>query len=168
MSRAKRSILATLRRLLPDRGAKSTGQAQPGHVPYIQPKLTLVALVMGEQDRALLSHLAAEHGWAIHFAHTCGEAWDALNQLKAPIILCERDVPDSDWRGVIRKMVSAPHLVCAILISSVTDDYLWTEVISRGGHDVLATPLREENVLRAIRLAWMYWNSAMKSKAGVA
>jgi hypothetical protein len=58
--------------------------------------------------------------------------------------------------------------VCAILISDVTDDNLWNEVVLWGGHEVLVTPLREENVLRAIRLAWLYWNSAMKNNAGAA
>jgi len=71
-------------------------------------------------------------------------------------------------RGVIRNVTAAPRLVCAILISDVTDDYLWNEVVRWGGHDVLVAPLREENVRRAIRLAWLYWNSVMKSRTGVA
>jgi DNA-binding response OmpR family regulator len=160
MFRVKRSILAVFRRFRSDRVLKSTDHSESG--------LTLVALVVSERDRALLSHLAAKHRWVIHFARTGGEAWEILNARKAQIILCEREVAGAEWRDVIRKMVSAPHLVCAILISRVTDDYLWNEVVSWGGHDVLATPLHEENVLRAIRLAWLYWNSARKYNAGVA
>jgi len=131
----------------------------------VGPGLTLVALVTDELDRALLSSLAAEHGWTIHFARTRDEAWEVLTESKAQIILCEREKSGTDWRSVIRKMVSAPHLVCAILISNVTDNYLWNEVTMWGGHDVLSTPLREENVVRAIRLAWLYWSSASRNEA---
>jgi len=165
--RAKLSILAAFRRLLPDRALKPKSPSQQSSVPEEELKITLVALVLGERNRTLLSGLAEEHRWVIHFAGTSAEAWEILKERKAHIFLLEREAPGTDWRGVIRKVVSGPRLVCAILISDVTDGYLWNEVVMWGGHDVLVTPLREENVLRAIRLASLYWNSAMKSKAGV-
>ena len=124
--------------------------------------IRIVALVAGERDRELLSRLAVEHRWVLHFAATCGEARDALNESKAPIVLCDRELPATEWRDVIQMIVSSAHQTYAILVSKVADDYLWNEVIRRGGHDLLATPLREEDVLRAIRLAWSYWNSSMK------
>ena len=166
--RAKLSILAAFRRLLPDRAPKPKGASQKSDMPNDESRITLVALVLGERNRELLSRLAEEHRWVIHFARASTEAWEVLNACKAQIFLFEREAPGTDWRGVIREVVSGPHLVCAILISDVTDDYLWNEVVLWGGHDVLVTPLREENVLRTIRLAWLYWNSARKSKAGVA
>jgi DNA-binding response OmpR family regulator len=141
------------------------GRSRRVDVHSVESELTLVALVLDELDRALLSHLAAKNGWTIHFARTRGEAWEVLNESKAQIILCEREGSGKDWRDVIRMMVSAPHLVCAILISRATDNYLWNEVTMWGGHDVLATPLREENVVRAIRLAWLYWSSASRNEA---
>ncbi len=166
--RAKFSILAAFRRLLPDRALKPKSPSQQSSMPEEELKITLVALVLGERNRALLSGLAEEHRWVLHFALTSAEAWEILKDRKAQIFLLEREALGTDWRGVIRKVVSGPRLVCAILISDVTDGYLWNEVVMWGGHDVLVTPLREENVLRAIRLAWLYWNSAMKSNAGVA
>lgn len=166
--RAKFSILSAFRRLLPDRALKPKDPAQRRNMPDDESKITIVALVLGEPNRALLSRLADEHGWVVHFARTSAEVWEILNTRKAQIFLFEREAPGTDWRGVIREVVSGPHLVCAILISDVTDTYLWNEVVMWGGHDVLVTPLREEKVLRAIRLAWLYWNSAMKSNAGVA
>jgi hypothetical protein len=44
----------------------------------------------------------------------------------------------------------------------VVDTYLWNEVVSKGGFDVLSKPLREDDVVRAVRLAWSYWNSATR------
>lgn len=124
--------------------------------------ITIVALIAHERDRELLSRLAVEHKWTLHLTATCGEAWDVLNKTQAPIVLCDRDLPATEWRGVIQMMVSAKHPVYAILVSKVADDYLWNEVIRHGGHDLLAAPIREPEVLRAIRLAWSYWNNSMR------
>ena len=140
-------------------------RSQRSDVRSVNANLTLVALVLDESDRTLLSNLAVEHGWTIHFARTGDEAWQVLNSSQAQIVLCQREEPGSDWRGIIKKMVSPPHLVCAILVSNVADNYLWNEVMMWGGHDVLSTPLREENVVRAIRLAWLYWNSVSRNEA---
>ena len=167
MSRAGNSIAAALRRWL--KGALDPENRPAQRVaPPADPELTLVALILNATDQALLARLAAENHWRIYFASTREEAWKVLNEHQAQIILCEREGPGTDWRGMVRKMVSAPHLVCVILISHVADNYLWNEVNMWGGHDVLATPLHERNVVRAIRLAWLYWNSTVKSGLGVA
>ena len=168
MSSFKRSILSVFRRLLPDRALELKGHSYQRELLFTESEITLVALVLSDWNRALLARIAKDHRWVIHFARTSAEAWELLNEHKAQIFLFEREAPGADWRGMIRKVVSGPRLVCAILISDVTDDYLWNEVVMWGGHDVLVTPLREENVLRAVRLARLYWNSAMKTTAGVA
>ena len=103
--------------------------------------------------------MAANQGWAVYFADICGQAWSLIQQQRAPIVLCDRDSPGTEWRDVIQMMSSAPAPVYAILLSRVADNYLWNEVIRNGGYDLVATPLREEEVLRAIRLGWSYWSS---------
>jgi FixJ family two-component response regulator len=52
-----------------------------------------------------------------------------------------------------------------ILVSGVRDDYLWQEVIRRGGYDVLPKPLRADSVARIVKLALSYWKSAPKRVA---
>jgi FixJ family two-component response regulator len=47
----------------------------------------------------------------------------------------------------------------------VVDTYLWNEVVRTGGFDVLSKPLREDDVVRAVRLAFSYWNSGTKTAA---
>lgn len=128
----------------------------------VEARLSVVALVAPGGDRDLLTQLAAEHRWTLQFAQTYGDAVQMLSDSDIPIILCDRDM-DADWRDVIRTMAAAPHPVYTILVSSVADDYLWTELVRWGGHDLLTTPLRETEVLRAMRLAWSYWNSSMKN-----
>lgn len=124
-------------------------------------QIRMVALLASVEDRAVLDRLAAHHNWTVLSAASCGEAWDLLNRYKVPIVICDREFPGTEWRDVIQMMSSAQHLVYAILVSKVADDYLWSEVIRHGGYDLLAAPLRDENLLRAVRLAWAYWRSSM-------
>ena len=165
MFRVKRYLLSALRRFLPDRAPKQP-DFQQSHSQRAESEIRVAALVQNERDRELLSRLALEHQWVLHFAQDGTEVWEVLNARKAQIFLFEREAAGPDWRALMRKVVSGPHLVCAILVSDVTDGYLWNEVVMWGGHDVLVRPLGEENVARTIRLAWLYWNSAVKSKAG--
>ena len=44
------------------------------------------------------------------------------------------------------------------MTSPVNDGYLWGEVIRRGGYDVLAKPLEEDQTVRFVNLAWSLWN----------
>ena len=118
--------------------------------------VTIVALLANKRDRDTLLQIAARKRWTVHFRDTCGEAWQLLQQHQIPIVLCDRELPGTEWRDVIHMMVSPPHFVYAILVSRVVDDYLWNEVIRHGGHDLLATPFLEEELLRTIRLARSY------------
>ena len=122
----------------------------------------ILALVAEDSDRELLARVAQDQGWAIRFARTCGEAWEILNSERIPIVLYDRDLPATDWREGMHILSSAPLPVYLILLSRVADDYLWSEVIRRGGYDLVPTPLRREDVLRAIRLGWSFWSNSMR------
>jgi DNA-binding NtrC family response regulator len=129
--------------------------------------LVIVALIVGEHDRALLTKVAVPRGIDVRFTDSCSEAWTIANQLEAPVILCDRDLPGTEWRDVMQILASAHQHPSVILTSRVVDDYLWQEVIRNGGYDVLPKPLREDEVVRSVRLAWSYWSSAMKMRRGL-
>ena len=122
--------------------------------------ITVVGLVASDEDRRLLAGICSRNRWNLLFADTCEEARIALHRLKAPVILCDRDLPGRGWRETVEDLASSPHRACVILVSAVVDTYLWNEVVRTGGYDVLSKPLREDDVLRAVKLAWSYWNSA--------
>jgi DNA-binding NtrC family response regulator len=122
--------------------------------------ITVIGLISSEVDRRLLAGICSRSRWNLLFVHTCEEARIALHKLKAPVVLCDRDLPGREWRGTVGDLASSPHRACIILVSGVVDTYLWNEVVRTGGFDVLSKPLREDEVIRAVRLAWSYWNSA--------
>jgi FixJ family two-component response regulator len=89
-----------------------------------------------------------------------------LHKVKAPVVLYDRDLPGKGWRGTVEDLASSPHRACIILVSGVADAYLWNEVVRTGGFDVLSKPLREDEVVRAVRLASSYWNNAKYREIG--
>ncbi|HUQ90263.1 MAG TPA: response regulator [Bryobacteraceae bacterium] len=119
---------------------------------------TIGVVTQRDQDRRLLREVCQREGFDLLWAGSCEEAISAWVRRRPVMILCDRDIPDLEWRGAIRKL-SAAFPVCVILTSPVVDDYLSIEVARCGGFDVLPTPLRDEHVVRAIKLASSYSNS---------
>jgi len=128
--------------------------------------VAVIGLLASDADRQALAGICRRNQWHLLFAETCEDARTALDKLKAPVILCDRDLPGKEWRGAVADLAASPHRACVILVSAVVDSYLWYEVARTGGFDLLSKPLREEDVIRAVRLAWSYWNSATRT-AGI-
>ncbi len=147
-------------------GSATWASSSPAGRSSISP-IAVIGLVASDEDRLLLAGVCSRNRWHLLFADTCEEARAALDQLKAPVILCDRDLPGKGWREAVEDLASSPHRACIILVSGVVDTYLWDEVVRTGGYDVLSKPLREDDVVRAVRLAWSYWNSSTRS-AGLA
>jgi DNA-binding NtrC family response regulator len=119
----------------------------------------LVTASADAQARGVLKEAADRKNWGIQFASSCEEAWMIANQLTAPVILCDRDLPETEWREAVLTLAALPHRPIVILLSKGADEYLWSEVFRIGGFDILAKPLRSEDVQRAVRLALSYWRS---------
>ena len=125
----------------------------------------VVALVVNEQDRRVLTSVFGDEPLDVRFAESCEEAVSIANRLTAPIILLDRDWPETEWRAAVKRLTASPHHACVILLSGVSDAYLWQELTRRGGYDVLPKPLQADKVERAVKLALSYWNSASKPVA---
>jgi DNA-binding NtrC family response regulator len=122
----------------------------------VPPRVPVVALVVSEEDRLILSGTSSEEPLDIRFAESGEEAYTLANRLTAPIILVDRDWPGIEWRTAVASLAALPHQACVILMSGVSDDYLWQELIRTGGYDVLPKPLRPDNLARVVKLALSY------------
>ena len=125
-------------------------------------RVPVIALLVNEQDRHVLTSVFGQEPLDVRFAESCEEACSVAKQLTAPVILLDRDWPETEWRAAVARLTASPHHACVILVSRVSDAYLWQELIRRGGYDVLPKPLRADNVERTVKLALSYWNSAAK------
>lgn len=103
--------------------------------------------------------------WDARFPESCEEACSIADQLAAPVVLLDRDWPGTEWKMAVERLGSLPHHACVILLSGVSDAYLWQELTRRGGYDVFSKPLQADKAARVVRLALSYWNSAPKPAA---
>lgn len=117
------------------------------------------------EDRSAWREAADRECWNLHFTNSSEEAWTIAKQLKAPVILCDRDLPEIEWRQTVRTLAALPHRPMVILLSKFADQSLWSEVFRSGGFDILRKPLRTEDVRKAVNLALSYWRS--EAAAGV-
>ena len=125
----------------------------------LPPRIPIVAIVVSEQDRHVLASVSGQELWELYFVESCEEACTVANQLTAPVVLFDRDLPGAEWRKAVKSLAASPHRACVVLMSGVVDDYLRQELIRRGGYEVLPKPLRADNILRVIKLALSYWAS---------
>ena len=163
MWHALHSILTTVPGFIRKR-KESTQTTLRQSAPYPS-RITIVSLLLGEQDRSLIADICYRNEWEVYFAKTCDEGRQVVDQLKPQIILFDRDLADGNWRLVVSAFTASSGGSCTLLISKVADDYLWNEVVCNGGYDLLRKPLREEEVLRAVKFARSYWNSARQTVA---
>jgi len=125
------------------------------------PRVKILGLMADELDCGLLRASAAHHQWEITFATGYGEAYRLQGKVQAPVVLCDRDL-GPDWWTMVEGLASCSGRACVLLVSKVADDYLWNEVVRRGGYDVLSKPLHQDELERAVRLAWIYWSSTVR------
>jgi len=119
-------------------------------------RIPVLAIAPDDRDKSSLSAFSVRGQWDLVLASSCEEALEALKKMRAAVILCDRDLPGVDWRNALEKLSSSRRDCPIVLTSSVNDEYLWDEVIHKGGYDVLSKPLQEELTVRAVNLAWSY------------
>jgi DNA-binding response OmpR family regulator len=109
------------------------------------------------EDLAFLEQKFQEADWKLYVARTYREALIQLSRVRVPIVLCECQLPDGNWKDVqsqLAPMLDRPRL---IVVSRHADERLWTEVLNQGAFDLLATPFREAELVFAIGWAWLDW-----------
>jgi DNA-binding NtrC family response regulator len=100
------------------------------------------------------------HGqWDVLNVQSFPEALRLLAAERVPIVLFDRDLPNTDWRAILTAMAKSSPDTCILLTSRVCDDYLWKEVVRCGGYDVIPKPLTELTVEHTLQKAWAYWSA---------
>jgi DNA-binding response OmpR family regulator len=118
--------------------------------------LSILAISPVTEDLAFLERKFQDADWKLYVAHTYREALIELSHVRVPIVFCECQLPDGNWKDVLSQlaMLDWPRL---IVVSRHADERLWTEVLSQGAFDLLATPFREPELVFAIGWAWLDW-----------
>jgi DNA-binding NtrC family response regulator len=131
----------------------------PSHRPRRPDAPRVLAITTLPWDEMFYKKLRSTGEWDLVVARSVHEAIPLLIAQQFPIVLCDRDLPGSDWREVLAKIVESSPRSCFLLTSRVSDEYLWREVVAHGGYDVVVKPLEEDVVLQTLHRAWYYWKA---------
>ncbi len=113
--------------------------------------LTLQALLKGTQ-------------WMPIPATDWSHMFELARQVDAPVILYDCNLPGLEWQKGIPRLVSASNTPCLILLSDVSDPYLWDELVQHGGFDLLTRPFQRKKVLAMLDFAYTHWKTRWPSR----
>lgn len=139
-------------------------RARPGPCgdSFTAEPLRLLLLSDSEEDHEFVRVAAQRYGWDALLLHRCEDALPHLRVGAFSIIICDRDLPGFDWRDTVEMLVASAPDASVLLTSPVNDDFLWQEVIQRGGYDVLVKPFEMQGFSHTIDQAWWFWRTSAK------
>lgn len=112
-----------------------------------------------------LGHIFGHTNWKLETADSCYDALRRLQDLHTAVVVCEHKLPDGGWQDLLNGVLQLPSPPNVIVTAPDADDVLWTDVLNRGGYDVLARPFDPSEVVRIISLAWMNWKQTHRRSA---
>jgi len=124
----------------------------------------VVSLV--EEDLSFLRGTLLPSNWTIYVASSAAEAEKVLRQTSVPVILCESELPDGNWKVLLAAVAGLRNPPLLVVTSRLADERLWAEVLNLGGYDVLVKPFNSIEVIRSMSLAWQRWNDERKRSSG--
>jgi hypothetical protein len=110
-----------------------------------------------EADQHDLQAILADCHGPIQPVRTMEDTLCRLAYGAVPLIVCERDLPDGNWKLLFQQTETLPRPPRFLVSSRLADDYLWVEVLTVGGYDLLRTPFLAREVLHAVESAWNSW-----------
>lgn len=126
---------------------------------------SLIAVLAAENDRKLLHAIAAREGWKVTVVDDVTALPAAISARAPGVILYDRDTPGMLWRHAVQSLAQSAPDCSILLVSSVSDRYLWEEVVRLGGYDVLTKPLSADALIHAVHLAWTYYRAGVAAKS---
>jgi DNA-binding response OmpR family regulator len=127
-----------------------------------QNRIAILAVLPREDYRSL--HSILEHSnWTVQAAATVAEGLRLLKDGSVPVVLCERDLPDGDWKDLLEAVAQNEQPSNLVVASRLADECLWAEVLNLGGYDVLTIPFDTNEVFRVLNMAWHQWHDRMRA-----
>jgi DNA-binding NtrC family response regulator len=114
--------------------------------------ITLLTVNSNAEDRLSLKRILGSNGWTIQGAESIREATPLL-KARPSLILCEKDLPDGNWKDIFREAQRLDNSAPFVVVSRNADQRLWAEVLNLGGFDVLLKPFVWSEVKRVMSMA---------------
>jgi DNA-binding NtrC family response regulator len=118
------------------------------------PALKPVLLASGrDEDYQTLQALLKDTKWSVARALSRNDASRFCEGAVNPVVLVDRHFQGAHWQSTVASILGPDASTCVILISDVSDPYLWNELVQQGGFDVLARPFERPELLRTLAFA---------------
>jgi DNA-binding NtrC family response regulator len=110
-------------------------------------------------DYQTLHALLQDTKWSVARALSWGEVSSFCGRVASPVVLVDRHFEGSDWRFTFASLLNTTANCCLILVSDVSDPYLWNELVQHGGFDVFARPFDQAEVRRTLAFAQKHFEA---------
>jgi DNA-binding response OmpR family regulator len=118
----------------------------------------LVLLVnFSAEDQAAICRMLAHPNWQLRERAGCKQALAFLRGEPVPVVVCEREQADGNWRDLLNGLQELPSPPSLVVCSRLADERLWAEVLNLGGCDVLVKPFDSDDVRHVTYMAWQSW-----------
>ena len=106
-----------------------------------------------DDDYQNLQALLHNTKWSVERAISWSDVSSFCNRVVNQVVLLDRHFQGSDWRRSLSSLPNPAANRCLILLSDVSDPYLWNELVQHGGFDVLARPFESSALFRTLVFA---------------
>ena len=125
----------------------------------------ILAIMGSSEDQATVANFAKSNGWAVAIVDTLDQTSKIAGKPEIAVIILDRDIVENDWQSTVRALAHRRPAPCVILASSVMDDYLFDEIVKQGGFDIVAKPIRADELRRIGNLAFTFWKSSVSAQS---
>ena len=131
---------------------------------------SVVLLVMAPPaSRQVASDLESLEGVSVLLARDCREARLALEaHPDMSLVFTDVSHADGNWSDLLRFVVNRGIAAHVVVCSRQADEALWSEVLWRGGYDVVVEPFDRADVGRIVEGALRTMNPRLSARAAVA
>ena len=126
-------------------------------LPGQENALVVLAVIPDEAERDALRGLFRRSNWLVSFTSSIAETMRSLKEAPMPVVLCDRDLPDGSWKGLLTAVQTLRRPPRIVVTSRLVDERLWAEALNLGCHDVLPQPFHASELFPVLSFAWRNW-----------
>ena len=119
-----------------------------------------VLAVLTDDDLAEVRKIFRHTRWNLLAATSLAQADLRLRHGDTGVVLCDTSLPDGSWLDLLAATRELPAPPAVLVASRHADDFLWSEVLSHGGYNLLEMPFNPDEVCRMVSLAWRHWKQS--------
>ena len=130
----------------------------------IKPVVTALLVSPFASDHVAVQEVFLYLRWVLIAAYNCAEALAFMRQTSTPVVICEHDLRDGNWKTVLQACAGLPEPPRLLVTSRLADPTLLDEARDLGAYSVLASPLDSREIEVRVQFAWHSWNREWRNR----